>query len=188
MVRRLLVGLIIGLVVGGLLAAALVGGLKVTVFQSGGEVLLAYLASAAAGVLTGLVAGKPIWTSGAKVEAGLKAIFGALIAAGGMFALRQWAGGVHVDLSALGPLGNGAVGSLPAVSLPLLSAALGAFFELDNTEETGSRNEKSAPVRSSAAASSTKRVAAQSVNGRKGRSGDVDEAPEADVSSGRAKR
>ena len=90
MLRRLLVGLILGAIVGGLVAAGLVAGLHVLLFAGTTGVVLAYLTAAATGVLTGLVAGKPIWASGAKIEAGLKAFFGALIAAGLMFAARRW--------------------------------------------------------------------------------------------------
>src|SRR5579863_2061097 len=127
MFRRLLVGLVIGLLVGGVLAAGFVAGLKMTAFAGASGFVLAYLAAAVAGVATGLFAGKPIWESGAKVEAGLKAIFGALLAMGGMFALRQWAGGWLLDLSSFGELGTGAVGNLPAASLPLIAGVLGAL-------------------------------------------------------------
>jgi hypothetical protein len=146
MLWRLLVGFIIGLVVGGLLAAALVAGLKVTYFEGAGGLALAYVAAAAVGVLTGLFAGKPIWAADAKLEAGLKAFFGALLAAGGMFALRQWAGAWVVNLNGLGdlPLGRGALGDLPATSLPLIAAVLGALFELDNTTERGNGGPKKA--------------------------------------------
>jgi hypothetical protein len=135
MLWRLLVGFVIGLVVGGLLAAALVAGLKVTAFQGPAGLALAYTAAALGGVLTGLFAGKPIWAADAKLEAGLKAFFGALLAAGGMFALRQWAGAWTVDLNGVGALGRGAVGDLPVTSLPIVAAVLGALFELDNTGE-----------------------------------------------------
>jgi len=135
MLRRLLVGLILGFVVGALVAAGLVAGLHVVDFGAGaGGAAFAYLAAALTGVVTGLVAGKPIWASGAKIEAGLKAFFGALIGAGLMFALRQWGGDFTPDLTFIGA-GHGAVGQLPAASLPLVAAVLGGFFELDNTGE-----------------------------------------------------
>jgi hypothetical protein len=156
MFRRLLVGLVIGLVVGGLLAAGFVEGLKLTVFEGATGVLLAYVAAAVAGVATGLFAGKPIWTSGAKVEGGLKAFFGALLALGGMFALRQWGGAWIVDLNGVGHLGEGAAGSLPAVSLPLIAAVLGAVFELDNTADKPDKPQE----RKTSAQESRKRVAA----------------------------
>lgn len=133
MLRRLLIGLVLGLVVGGLIAAGLVAGLGVSTFSSAGGALVAYLVAALTGVLTGLVAGKPIWSSGAKVEAGLKAVFGALVGAGLMFALRKWGGSWMISLPAIGANGPTAIADLPAASLPLLAAVLGGFFEIDNT-------------------------------------------------------
>lgn len=135
MLLRLLVGLLLGLIAGGVVAAALVVGLHVSVFAGTGGMLLAYLTAALAGALTGLVAGKPIWSSGAKVEAGLKAFFGALIGAALMFALRRWAGGwIMPELPQIGVDQRVAIGDLPAASLPMLAAVLGAFFGLDNTD------------------------------------------------------
>ena len=133
MVKRLFVGLFLGAVVGAIVAAILVQGLGMTTFDA--SVLgptSAYLAAAVTGVLTGLVAGKPIWSADGKIEAGLKAFFGALIALGGMFALRQW---VHVsaDLSALNA-GTDELGHLPATALPMIAAVLAMFFEIDNSD------------------------------------------------------
>ncbi len=117
---------------GGLVAAGLVAGLHITTFMGTGGAVLAYLTAALTGVLTGLVAGKPIWATGAKIEAGLKAFFGALLAAGLMFALRQWAGGFHPPITAVTPE-DLPIGDLPAAALPIIAALLGGFFELDNT-------------------------------------------------------
>jgi hypothetical protein len=132
MLRRLLVGLLIGLFIGGLAAAALMKGLSEPVLDGGGGAVLAYVFAAITGVVTGLVAGKPIWASGGQIEAGLKAVFGALLAAGAMFALRQWAG-FEMNLSVIDPAAHGALGMLPATTLPLIGAVLGGFYELDNT-------------------------------------------------------
>ncbi len=167
MLRRLLLGFVLGSVVGALLAGGIVFGLKSTSFDGTGGIAFAYLASALAGVLTGLVAGKPIWTSGAKIEAGLKAVVGALLGAGAMFALRQWGGGVALDLGTLGPGGPAAIGSLPAASLPLIAATLGALFELDNT---GEPEEKKPPER--------RRIAFERANGAQNASRARDEADE----------
>ena len=146
MIRRLFVGLILGLIIGGLVAAGLVAGLHVPTFLGGGGAVLAYLAAALTGTLTGLFAGKPIWSANGKVEAGLKAFFGALIGTGLMFALRQWAGGFYLDLTGLNAGGVGSVGELPAASLPIIAAVLGAFFELDNTGGSdSSKKEKALP-------------------------------------------
>ena len=136
MVRRLIFGLVLGLIVGVVLAAGLVR-LGLGSFADGGGVAVAYLAAAAAGALTGMVAGKPIWASGAKVEGGLKALFGGLMGVGAMFALRQWATGFDVNLSFVGGGGPSPVGELPAASLPLIAAVLGGLFGLDNTASPG---------------------------------------------------
>jgi hypothetical protein len=136
MVRRLAVGMLEGLVVGAALAAALVAGLGLVQF---GPWLWAP-AACGTGLLTGLVVGKPVWAGGAKVEAGLKGLAGALLAAGGLFALRTWLP-LSLDLSALGA-GQGAIGDLPAASLPLLAAVLGAWFEADNTAPSPAGSER----------------------------------------------
>lgn len=134
MIKRLFVGLLLGAVLGAVVAAVLVQGLGIVSFATSGAVF-AYLSAALTGVLTGLIAGKPIWSADGKIEAGLKAFFGGLLALGAMFALRQW---VHVNLD-LGALraGEGQLGDLPAASLPLIAAVLAGFFELDNTGEAG---------------------------------------------------
>jgi hypothetical protein len=160
MVLRLFAGLILGLIVGGIVAAGIVA--AQLQFLGAGGAVLAYLAAALTGVLTGLVAGKPIWASGAKIEAGLKAVFGGLLGAGLMFAMRQWGGGFQPDLDFI-HAGHGPVGELPAASLPLLAAVLGAFFELDNTG--GGEPEKAVEPRGE----QRKRVASQT-NGRTAKS------------------
>jgi hypothetical protein len=136
MVRRLAVGMVKGLVLGAVLAAALVAGLGLVQF---GPWLWAP-AACATGLLTGLVIGKPLWAGDAKVEAGLKGLVGALLAAGGLFALRTWLP-LSLDLSAVAA-GHGAIGDLPAASLPLLAGVLGAWFEADNTAPSRAGSER----------------------------------------------
>jgi hypothetical protein len=139
MLRRLIFGLVLGLIVGVGLAAGLIR-LGEASFAAGTGVLVAYLAAGLAGSVTGMIAGKPIWASGAKIEGGLKAAFGALIGIGAMFALRQWATGFDVNLSFVGGGGPAPVGELPAASLPLIAAVLGGLFGLDNTDTGGEAN------------------------------------------------
>ncbi len=131
MLKRLILGLVIGLVVGGLAAAAAVEmGFGVAI--DAGQVVVLYILAALTGILTGLVAGKPIWSKGGQIEAGLKAFFGALLGAGMMFAIRTW---IHpsLSLSFIQPAMTGDLGTLPVASLPLIAAILGGFYELDNT-------------------------------------------------------
>lgn len=148
MVKRLLFGLLLGLIVGGAIAAAVIKGLGMLTFglETGGAIL-AYVFAAVTGVLVGLVAGKPIWASGGQIEAGLKAVVGALLGAGAMFAMRRWLTlDVPFDLHALGgvgPVANKALGLLPITTLPLIAAVLGAFYEADNTPEPTDKAPKS---------------------------------------------
>jgi len=143
MIKRLLYGLVFGLIVGGLLAAALIKGLGMLAFVGTGGGALAYVFAAVTGILVGLVAGKPIWASGGQIEAGLKAFFGALLASGLMFAMRRW---LHVDLNlgglGLGPAAATEIGNLPAVTLPAIAMLLGAFYEADNTPEADKDKDK----------------------------------------------
>jgi hypothetical protein len=130
-VLRLLFGLIKGLMVGGVLGALLVFGLGMPTMAAG----LAYVAALVAGALTGLVAGKPIWVKDARIEAGLKAAAGAVMATAAMFAIRRW---LDVALD-LGALGKGLIGNLPIASLPMIATALALFFEIDNTGDDGAK-------------------------------------------------
>ena len=136
MLKRLVLGILIGLMVGGLVAAGVVNGLHWLTFADAGSFgpTLAYALAAGTGVVVGLVAGKPIWAKGGQIEAALKAFFGALLAAGGMFALRTWVN-ADVDLAML-HAGIGKIGDLPAASLPIIAGVLGGLYELDNTPES----------------------------------------------------
>jgi hypothetical protein len=145
MLKRLVVGLFFGFVIGAAIAAGLVLGLGWLTWTAAWLPFAAYVIAAATGAITGLVAGKPIWARGGGIEAGLKAFFGALLAVGGMFAVRRW---LHVDLDlGFAHAGSGAIGDLPAASLPLLAAVLGGFFELDNTPEAGEGGKAGAKTR-----------------------------------------
>jgi hypothetical protein len=174
MVKRLAIGLFLGFLVGLAVAAALTHGLGITFVGSFGAIA-AYVAAAATGSLVGLVTGKPIWSATGKIEAGLKAFFGALIAAGLMFVMRRWVT-VDVNLSFLNAGAAGSLGAVPYAALPPISALLGAFFEIDNTPEA---QEKEAAAGGSKAGNSRLRVAAGE---------DAEELAEDEVSDKKARR
>jgi hypothetical protein len=136
MLKRAVIGLAKGLLVGGALGAGLAMGLGVAVFPA----WLAYVMALVTGAATGLVAGKPIWAKDARIEAGLKAVAGAIVGTLAMFGVRQWLG-VSVDL---GELGKGALGDLPLTALPMVATALALFFEIDNTGEPAKADAASA--------------------------------------------
>jgi len=160
MLKRLLIGLVKGVLLGGVLGLVLVKGLGVATMG----VWVAYLLAVVAGALSGLVAGKPIWAAGARIEAGLKAVVGALLGAGLMYALRRWFA-LQLDL---GQLGQGSVGQLPIVSLPLIATALSMLYELDNT---GDEDDETKPP----PAAAKKRVAAGSLDDEAELAGELEE-------------
>ena len=148
MLARLVIGIVKGLIVGGLLGFAIA---KLGFVAPGAVV--AYLAAAVTGVAIGLVAGKPIWAKDARIEAGMKAVVGALLATGMMYAARRWLT-VEVPVS-LGELGkansalgeaagtNGSLGGLAITSLAMIAALLGGFYEADNDpSDTPAESEK----------------------------------------------
>jgi hypothetical protein len=153
MLKRLIVGLILGTVIGAVVAAVLVQGLGMMLFTNA---VFAYLAAAATGVITGLVAGKPIWSADGKIEAGLKAFFGVLLGLGGMFVLRTWVN-VNLDLSML-KAGEGVLGALPAASLPIIAAVLAGFYEIDNSPSSDDKKDGDADTGASSKKGAGKKV------------------------------
>lgn len=187
MVRRLLIGLIVGLLVGAIFAFALIRGLQMSAFDGA---VLAYLFASLTGAVTGLVTGKPIWSTGAQVEAALKAAFGGLAAAGLMFVMQRW---VHIEAPNLSAIGAGGgkdvlLWQAPAASLPLIAAVLGAFFGLDNTSDGEAKKNERTPDGKAA----SKREAAKALPGkskaRVATDGAGAEEEEAALASRRAKR
>ncbi len=131
--KRLVVGLVLGVLIGGLFGFGLAQ--ASTSLMAGG---LGYLLAAAVGVLTGLVAGKPIWAKGAQIEAGLKAFFGALLGAGILLGLRF----VPLSLPGLAGIPAAELGRHAVASLAAVSTLLAIFYELDNTDAPAEEEKK----------------------------------------------
>lgn len=129
MIFRLLFGIVKGLLVGGLLGFGLT---QIPGFASSLPAWIAYVAAPVVGIIVGLIAGKPIWAEGGKIEAGLKAGAGALLGALLMWGVRSLLGGVN--LSALGVQGA-SLGTYAITSLAIVASTLGAFYDADNTPE-----------------------------------------------------
>ncbi|WP_437854655.1 hypothetical protein [Sorangium sp. So ce363] len=164
MLGRLILGVVKGLIVGGLLGFALA-----KLGFAAPMAIVAYLAAALAGVLVGLVAGKPIWAKDAKIEAGMKAFVGALLGAGLMYAARRWLtvpvplplgelGGANLSLGeAAGSAGT--FGGLAITSLAAIAALLGGFYEADN-DPSDEEKPGAKPAVKAAAGGNNKRIAA----------------------------
>ncbi len=140
---RLMIGILKGAVIGALVGTGLAHlGLAVL------PAIVAYISAGVVGACVGLIAGKPIWSENAKIEAGMKAFFGIFLGIGVMFAIRQWMpwefpvllpDSQWLDPYKLAP-GN-KLSQLSLVSLVMVSGLIGAFYEVDNTSE----KEKSSP-------------------------------------------
>ena len=153
MLGRLLIGIVKGLVVGGLLGFGLVKlgmGLPPAV--------IAYLAAAVVGVVIGLVAGKPIWAKDAKIEAGAKAVVGALLGIGLMAAARHWLTmELPFSVGDITPPGA-TIGGFAMTSLAAIAALLGGFYDADND---ASGEDATPPTAKAQEKKGTRRIAAQ---------------------------
>ena len=131
MLKRLGLGLLKGLVIGGALGAALHFGLGWVTL--GGSALLGYLLAMGAGASAGVLAGKPPWRQAAWIEGVLKAVAGL-----GVGALTYWASSKWLSFGLPGVLPGLEAGTPWTESTLLLptvvSAAFGTLVELDNTD------------------------------------------------------
>ncbi len=151
MLKRLLVGLVIGIVAGAALGFGL---MQLLANPMSGA--LGYAFAAVTGVLVGLVAGKPIWAKGALVEAGLKAFIGALLACGLLFGLRF----VPLTLPAIAGARAAQLGEHAFGALTVVATLLAVFYEVDNTGGDEPAVDKNAPTRKRVEGPSSKRPGA----------------------------
>jgi hypothetical protein len=125
MLKRVVIAVVEGVVVGGSVAAGVAGfGL------SWNGVLVVYGAAVTTGIAIGIVAGKPAWASSARLEALLKSAVGAFIAPAAVYGVRKWLPSLSLDLGPL--LGSGPLGDLPRVLLPLTATAIAVLLEIDD--------------------------------------------------------
>jgi hypothetical protein len=151
-IGRLLLGLLKGLVIG-----ALVGyGLAVAGI---GWPFMFYVGASMVGAMVALVAGKPIWAKDARIEVGMKALAGAILAPGLMWLVRSFVSvGLPFDVAMLPGLGalqsqGMTLGTFSVSALAMVAAMLGGFYDADNA--VGDSGEAGARV----AATKKKRVA-----------------------------
>ncbi|MFO0660978.1 MAG: hypothetical protein U0165_14275 [Polyangiaceae bacterium] len=131
MLKRLLIGVIKGLLLGGLAYAGPAFGLH----WAFSGAFLAYVLAVVLGAMTGLIAGKPIWSSGAGIEAGLKSFFGMGLGALGLFLVHRF-----LPLDPLVNMIPQLSSQSPApgynlLALPIVSTLIAMLYEIDNTPE-----------------------------------------------------
>lgn len=144
MVGRLIIGLLKGTLLGAALTAVLHFGLGVTVMSG----VLAYLFAALVTGLAGVFAGQPPWRQGAWVGSILKGVFGLALGAG-LYALA--AHFLKVQLPAVAGIPAGTeFAQAPLVFAPALAALYAGLIELDDggaPEEDASANAPKGGVR-----------------------------------------
>lgn len=128
MFKRLGVGLLKGLLIGGVIGAGLHFGLGWPVVAP----LLGYLVAMAAGASASVLAGKPPWREGAWIEALLKGLAG--VGVGALFYfLGTRFGSFALPFALPGIRAGAAWPTLPLLFAPAFSAVIGSLVELDNT-------------------------------------------------------
>ena len=138
MVKRLGLGLLKGLVIGGAIGAGLQYGLRWT--DAAG--LLGFLVSMGAAGTAGVFAGKAPWKEGAWIEATLKGMVGV-----GLGALAYWGlSYIPFAIPFPGLEGTHALAALPVVFAPAIAGVYGALVELDNAGDDGAaKTDKKGP-------------------------------------------
>lgn len=126
--KRLLFGLLKGLIIGAGLGAALHFGLGWTTTPG----LLGYLLAMGGGATAGILAGKPPWRHQAWIEALLKAVAG--LATGALvYWLASDYGAIGLPFEVAGVAAGTPWPELPLLYIPLVAALFGSLVELDNT-------------------------------------------------------
>lgn len=130
MLRRLLIGMLKGLLIGGAVGAALHFGLGQTSIASA----LNYPLYGLVGALAGIFAGRPPWHEGARVATILKGVFGLLLGFG-LYALAAafLKGAFPIALPNVPATANFA--QIPLVFAPSVAALYAALVEIDDGGE-----------------------------------------------------
>jgi hypothetical protein len=140
--RRLLIGLAKGLVIGGALGA----GLQIGLGWGNTTGILGYLLAMGAGATAGILAGKPVWRVGAWIESVLKALFG--LGTGALvYFLGSTYGALEVPFALPGAESGALWTSQPLLYATLISGLFGSLVELDNTDDDGDREDGYHPPR-----------------------------------------
>lgn len=129
MLKRLGLGLLKGLAIGGAIGAALQYGLP-SLVGAGVSGLLGFLIAMGAAGTTGVFAGKPPWHEGAWIEASLKGLVGVGLGALAYWVASRW-GQLSIPFPGLSEPASWT--SLPVVFAPAIAGVYGSLVELDNT-------------------------------------------------------
>lgn len=133
MVKRLLLGLLKGLVIAGALGALFFYAFGMHAVSGVGAFLLAGLAT----MLAGVFAGQPPWKTGAWIGSILKGVFGFGLGAGLYWVLQRFAPATDISglLRAAEPT---TVATAPVAFMPIIASIYTMLVEMDDGAEEGS--------------------------------------------------
>jgi hypothetical protein len=141
MLKRLLIGLLKGILIGGALGAAMHFAMKGHTF--GPEGVLPFLFYGAVVGITGVFAGQEPWKQGAWISSILKGVFGFLMGMGLFWVSRRFLGTVPAPgVAALGLSGAKFVAA-PLLLSPALSTVYSTLVELDDGGEQAAADDAS---------------------------------------------
>jgi len=127
-----MVRLLLGIIKGGLIGAAL-GFAATRLGVTGGT--LAFALYAAVGFVVGLVCGKALWRQETLWTPALKGLFGAVVTTGLYWGATKLFGGLRLPITAQLGLPNQPVVGVPLLLAPVLGIVYGVFVEIDDGEK-----------------------------------------------------
>lgn len=133
MVKRLLLGLLKGLVIAGALGALFFYAFGMHAVSGVGAFLLAGLATLVAGIF----AGQPPWKKGAWIGSILKGVFGFALGAGLYWLVQKFAPGVDLQ-GVLRSSEPTTIATAPLTFMPIVGAIYSMLVEVDDGAEEGS--------------------------------------------------
>lgn len=142
MFKRLLLGLLKGLAIGGALGAAIFFGLS---NQGAVPSPYTYLVYGLVGALAGVLAGRPPWSKGAWVESLLKGLFGVAVGCGLLAVASSVFKDVYVQILTTQPI---KLVEHVLLMSPGIAALFAGLVELDNTGEAEPEPKSGVRIRS----------------------------------------
>ncbi|MBC8133973.1 MAG: hypothetical protein H7X95_13395 [Deltaproteobacteria bacterium] len=130
-----MVGLLLGILKGGVIGAAIGYFASQTGFATGA---LAFLLYGVIGAVVGLLCGRPVWRQETIWTSILKALVGFGVGVGAAFAGHKWLGGVHIPVAFIPGAVDHALPDVPALFGAAVGIVYGVLMEVDDASGNSS--------------------------------------------------